>query len=336
MTQFSICLPVKDGMPYLKESVQSILSQTNSDFELLILDNHSEDGTVEWLRTLTDPRIRVSFSDKSLNIVESWARIKHQPKQEFLTVIGHDDIFYPGFLQSISDLILKHPDASLYQTSGSFINSNGQKIRSLRAVPLIETPAIYLRARFAFRRDISGTGYVMRSSDYDRLGGIPNFERLYFADDALLLSLMRGSYKVCDPAEHFAIRCHSKSESASLPSSWKSILIGLGQFSNFLHNYEDDSRTRAIFNSLAPEFLLRYHRNAAILAVVEASEAGHRLEPEVVNEIENSLAVCAPSVSRCLWQSPKIALLRAINMSWTRVLIPLMWNIYCQLKNKTR
>ncbi len=61
MTRFSICLPVRNGMPYVKDCVQHILQQTCGDFELLILDNQSTDGTAEWLRSLTDPRISMSY-----------------------------------------------------------------------------------------------------------------------------------------------------------------------------------------------------------------------------------------------------------------------------------
>jgi hypothetical protein len=43
----------------------------------------------------------------------------------------------------------------------------------------------------------------MRSADYDRVGGIPPFEKLFFADDALWLSLLSGSCKMADPENIF-------------------------------------------------------------------------------------------------------------------------------------
>lgn len=335
MTCFSICLPVRNGMPYVKECVQHILDQSYGNFELHVLDNQSTDGTTEWLKTLTDSRIRPSFSEQSLTIAESWARIKHLPKKEFVTLIGHDDILDKGFLQAISDLIAKHPDAALYQTGARLIDSDGRTIRACRPVPARETAAGYLGARFAFERDIFGTGYVMRSADYERLGGIPAFEKLFFADDALWLSLVRGSYKVCDPAEHFAVRIHSGSESASLPSAWRSILTGLDQFTDFLRRYvADDAEARAIVDGRGPDFLLSYHRNATIFALVEASQAGRRIAPDVVAQIEASLAHCAPSAAGRLWQSPKVGVLRVLNTSPARALIPVLWKWYYQLKNK--
>jgi hypothetical protein len=337
MTRFSICLPVRNGMPYVKDCVKHILDQSFKDFELHILDNHSTDGTAEWLKTLNDPRIRLSISDHTLTIVESWARIKYLPKNEFVTLIGHDDIFDKGFLHAILDLISQHPDAALYQTGARLIDSNGRTIRSCRPIPAYETAAGYLCARFAFDRDIFGTGYVMRSADYDRLGGIPPFERLFFSDDALWLSIMLGSYKVCDPTEYCAVRIHPGSESASQPAAWRSILKGLKQFVAFLNSYAaDDAEVRSIIDNSLPEFLLSYHRNAAIFALVESSQAKMRISPDVIAQIEASAAWCAPSTAGRLWLSPKTAFLRALNASPARILIPSLWSLYYQFKNNVR
>lgn len=337
MTRFSICLPVRNGWPYVQDCVQSILAQTCGDFELHVLDNQSTDGTDVWVKSLDDPRIHLSRSDRPLSIVESWARIKALPKREFVTLIGHDDILDPGFLEAISRLIEQHPDAALYQTGARLIDSQGRTIRACQPVPARETAADYLQARFSFQRDVFGTGFVMRSADYDRLGGIPAFEKLFFADDALWLSLLRDSFKVCDPAEHFAVRIHPGSESASLPSAWRSILLGLSQFTLFLQEYvRNDAPARAVYEDLGPGFFCVYHRNASIFALVEASHAGHRITADAVQQIEASLATCAPQAAGQLWRSPKVFMLRALNASPARGLIPVLWKLYYQFKNRAR
>ncbi|HEX6397587.1 MAG TPA: glycosyltransferase family A protein [Steroidobacteraceae bacterium] len=55
----SIVLPVYNRLPYLRESVASVLAQTFADWELIIADDGSDEVTRAWLRTLADPRIRV-------------------------------------------------------------------------------------------------------------------------------------------------------------------------------------------------------------------------------------------------------------------------------------
>ena len=336
MTRFSIVLPVRNGWPYVKECVESILAQTCHDFELVVLDNQSTDNTVPWLKTLKDERIRLVTSPTSLSIVESWARAKGIEKKEYLTLIGHDDMLDPGFLTAINELIERYPESALYQTGARLINSEGKTIRSCQPIPVRETPAQYLQARFTFRRDMFGTGYVMRSADYDRVGGIPPFEKLFFADDALWLSLLRGSSKAADPAEYCSIRIHPKSESASMPSAWSSLLLGLNQFSGFLTNYvKTDSGAATAAAEHGEQFMLRYHRNLYIFALVEACLAGTKIDRNSVDRIEASLAKNAPSAAGALRRSPKVVALEALNASPLRSAVPMLWNVYYRLKTRS-
>lgn len=336
MIKFSVLLPVRNGWPYVQECVESILAQTYPHFELIVLDNQSTDQTVAWLKARNDPRIRIETSAAPLSIVDSWARIKHVAKQEFMTAIGHDDMFDPDFLETVSALIQRHPESALYQTGARLINSEGRTIRSCMAVPEVETAAQYLTARFTFQRDMFGTGFVMRSVDYDRVGGIPAFEKLFFADDALWLSLIGAATKACDPGEHFSVRVHAKSESASLPSVWSSLLTGLGQFSGFLDGFaQGHADARAVCLALCPDFMLTYHRNALIFALIEASQAGRRIAPETIGRIEASLAKTAPSRAGRLLRSPKAGAVAALNASPLRSAVPLLWNLYSRLKHRS-
>lgn len=333
LTKFSVLLPVRNGWPYVKECVESILAQSYPHFDLLVLDNQSTDQTVEWLRSLGDGRIRIHTSPSSLSIVESWARVRDVPKQEFMTMIGHDDKLDPDFLLAISELISKHPESGLFQTGARLINTQGRVIRSCVAVPEIETAADYLRARLTFNRDTFGTGFVMRSADYDRVGGIPGFEKLFFADDALWLSLIGSSSKANDACELFSVRVHPKSESASLPSVWASIITGLGQFSEFMAAFtETNEPARKIYLEYGPDFMLTYHRNACIFALIEASEAGRRIDSGTVGRIEASLAKTAPSRAGRLFRSAKLAAIAALNVSPLRVAVPALWRLYARRK----
>ena len=230
-----------------KECVESVLAQTYPHFDLIVLDNQSTDNTMNWLKALKDDRIRLSVHRFALSIDESWARAGNVEKQEYMTLIGHDDTLDPDFLMTIKALIDRYPDGALYQTGSRLINAAGKTVRSCKPVPERESAAQYLESRFTFQRDVFGTGIVMRSADFDRLGGIPRFERLFFADDALWLSLLGNSFKANDPAECFAVRIHPGSESASLPSVWSSILTGLGQFSDFLATFvQSNPEARAV------------------------------------------------------------------------------------------
>ena len=140
MQKFSFILPVRNGGSYVKECVKSILSQTLTDFNLIVLDNASDDGTAEWLQSLKDERIVIYSSVKSLSIEENWARILTVARNEFMTCIGHDDIVASDYLQIMNALILKHPDASLYLAHFCYIDLKGRKIRSCRPMQEKQDP----------------------------------------------------------------------------------------------------------------------------------------------------------------------------------------------------
>lgn len=329
MPSFSVILPVRNGWPYVQECVESILAQTYPDFELIVLDNQSTDNTVPWLKSLADNRIRLHHSSAALPIVASWARAVAVEKREYMTLIGHDDVLDPGFLLTIKRTIDRYPDAKLYQTGFRLIDSVGKTIRGGRPVPERESPAQYLQGRLTYQRDITGTGVVMRSADYDRIGGIPHFERLFFADDALWLSLMRGGYKAFDSTELCGVRMHPRKESTTQPSSWPSLLSGLNQFADFVENYVlSDAAAQAVVIRNFPDFMQRYHKNLYILALLEACQMGRRIDSETANRLFASLERRAPGTAASIRHSLAVGLIEALNGSPMRKTALPVWEMY--------
>src|SRR6266702_945692 len=101
MAKYSIILPVRNGGEYVKLLLANILQQTLPDFELQVLDNCSTDGTREYIQSLNDNRIKIYPADKPLSIEENWARITTIPKNEFITLIGHDDLLDTNYLREM-------------------------------------------------------------------------------------------------------------------------------------------------------------------------------------------------------------------------------------------
>src|SRR2546423_10452230 len=172
LPKYGIILPVHNGVEYIKGCVNSILSQTIPEFTLHILDNYSTDGTFEWIRSLNDNRIIIYSSEKFLSIEESWGRIAAIQKNEFITIIGCDDILDKLYLQSMEELVTEHPYASLYQTHFRFINAKGKFVRNCKSMKEKLTVNEFLYFIFTGSLDTMGTGYLMRSSDFNAIGGV--------------------------------------------------------------------------------------------------------------------------------------------------------------------
>jgi glycosyltransferase involved in cell wall biosynthesis len=209
MAKYSIILPVRNGMNYLKECIGSILKQEFPDFTLHILENASTDGTADWVQSLTDPRIRLLPSNSPLSIEENWARIKSIEKNEFMTMIGHDDVLEPHYLTEIEKLTRKYPDASIYQTHFDYIDAQGRHRRTCKPMDHVQYGYEFLASQMAGTIDSMGTGYVMRSADFNAVGGMsPNYPNLMFADYELWIKLTNIKYKAVSQRHCFNYREH--------------------------------------------------------------------------------------------------------------------------------
>jgi len=254
--KFSVVLPVRNGGHYIRLCVDSILRQTCQEFDLLILDNCSTDGTTEWLQSLNDPRIKLYPADKPLSIEENWGRIKTIPRNEFITLIGHDDILDPNYLETMDKLILQHPDAALYQAHFRYIDPDGSTIRRCKPMDERQSSQEFLAFFLAGIIDNMGTGYMMRSADYDMAGGIPPYPNLLFADFELWTRLSLRGYKATAFEECFAFRLH---QSMTTMSSDLKYQYAFDRFVNYLEELQkQEPSMREIIRRYAPLFLMAY------------------------------------------------------------------------------
>ena len=116
---FTIAIPVYNRLNYLKEAVQSVLSQSFKDYELLIIDDGStEEGIWDYISSLTDDRIRAIRNPKNLGIVPNWIKCIVEAKGIWFKFLLSDDILFNNSLSVINDLINTYPDNFVIVTSG--------------------------------------------------------------------------------------------------------------------------------------------------------------------------------------------------------------------------
>lgn len=97
----SIVTPVWNGLPYIKECVESVLSQDYQDWELIISDNGSTDGTRDYMDTLVDPRIKTFKQEKNLGIDGNLNFLFSKASGEIAYTLCADDYLYPGALTRV-------------------------------------------------------------------------------------------------------------------------------------------------------------------------------------------------------------------------------------------
>jgi glycosyltransferase involved in cell wall biosynthesis len=110
----SILTPVWNGISYIKECVDSVLNQDFQDWEFIISDNNSTDGTREYLDSLKDPRIRVYKQEKNLGIDGNLNFLYSTPTSEIAYCLCADDYFNPGMLKKVVEEWEACPDDVAY------------------------------------------------------------------------------------------------------------------------------------------------------------------------------------------------------------------------------
>lgn len=123
---FSVIIPLYNKAPYVRKTVESVLRQTFDDYELVIIDNGSNDGSSEIVASFTDPRIRIVRLEENVGVSNARNKGVELSTAPYITFLDADDWWEPTFLEEMRGLIERHQDAGIYAT-GYYIVKNSKK-----------------------------------------------------------------------------------------------------------------------------------------------------------------------------------------------------------------
>jgi GT2 family glycosyltransferase len=129
----TVLLAVHNGEPYVGQAVQSTLDQTFSDFELLVVDDASTDGTVALLEAIDDERIRILRNERNLGQVASLNRGLREARGEYVARIDHDDWSRPARLERQVAVLDAEPEVGLVGTWMELVDLDGRPVATLDA-----------------------------------------------------------------------------------------------------------------------------------------------------------------------------------------------------------
>ena len=111
----SVLMPVYNTKEaYLRTAIESILKQTFTDFEFLIMNDNSTDKNVEKvILSYKDPRISYSKNNKNLGISGARNKLVDMAHGEYLAIMDHDDESLPERFQKQVDFLDAHPDVGV-------------------------------------------------------------------------------------------------------------------------------------------------------------------------------------------------------------------------------
>lgn len=128
----SICIPVYNGAPYLTSTVESVMSQTFQDFEVVILDNCSTDGTAEVAARFSDPRVRILRHQQNIGVVANWNRALLEASGKYLKIVCADDRLLPDCLSRQVALLDTYPNVGMVACARQVIDSQGNPLLARR------------------------------------------------------------------------------------------------------------------------------------------------------------------------------------------------------------
>ena len=94
----SVCIPVFNGAPFIGAAIESLLRQSFSDFELIVVDNASTDGTVAVVESFRDPRLRLIRNATNIGAEGNWNLAVRECRGEWVKLLCADDLLYPDCL----------------------------------------------------------------------------------------------------------------------------------------------------------------------------------------------------------------------------------------------
>jgi glycosyltransferase involved in cell wall biosynthesis len=172
----SLCIPAYQAERYLRETLDSCLAQDYPDFEVVVIDNNSSDGTRDILASVKDERVRVIRNETTLPLVENWNLAVRMSRGEFVKLVCADDVLEPDCVAEQSAILGGSPEVSLVSSRIDFIDSEGQLLRRARGLGGIVGHHPGERVVRQLVRTGSypvgpAVAVMFRRADFDRIGG---------------------------------------------------------------------------------------------------------------------------------------------------------------------
>lgn len=198
--KYSFVLPAYKAR-FFKEAIDSILAQTYTDFELIIVNDASPEDLESIVHSYNDPRIRYYRNEQNIggkDLVAQWNHCLGYAKGEYVILASDDDIYFPQYLEKMNTLVEKYPDIYIYRPRIQLIDGNNNTLCVLDGLPEIVSRVEFL---YYWMKGIIGSGiqyYIFKKSALDEISGFKNYPLAWFSDDATVFELSKKGLVFCN------------------------------------------------------------------------------------------------------------------------------------------
>ena len=122
----SIILTLYNGKRFIHKTIESALAQTYTDWEMIVVNDASTDGSADIISSFDDPRIRIVSLEENGQLCNAHIVGDGEAKGKYMAVLDKDDLWEPDKLEKQVAYLEEHPDTGVCFTMMSFIDENGQ------------------------------------------------------------------------------------------------------------------------------------------------------------------------------------------------------------------
>ena len=129
MPRVTVLMPTYNVAPWVEEAIQSVLNQTYRDFELLVVDDASTDNTLDRVRAIDDPRIRIASFPNNVGLSENLNRGLDIIDTELVARMDGDDSAEPDWLETGIHVLDTHPEVGICSFGFQFFGAKNSLVR---------------------------------------------------------------------------------------------------------------------------------------------------------------------------------------------------------------
>src|SRR5205814_7529317 len=118
----TVVIPTFNRASLLRESIESVLAQSFTDFELLVADNGSTDDTPRLVASIEDPRVGADRLETNIGMIGNLDRSLSMGTGPYLVVLHDDDLLHPRHLETTVAALDARPEVAFVHTAISFID----------------------------------------------------------------------------------------------------------------------------------------------------------------------------------------------------------------------
>jgi len=181
---------------FLRQCIESVLGQDYPNLEVIVSDNHSDNGSREVIESFADPRLHVIRPPRHLPMVQHWAYATSHARGEYLSMMGSDDWAEPGWIGAVMSELSARPSASFAYPN---LTLRFQKTGESRPARDEAIPTQLMSPEDAARQVVEWTshmfswwivGALIRAGDYFAVSGIARYATIHNGDYPLSLGLL--------------------------------------------------------------------------------------------------------------------------------------------------